>query len=323
MNKFEFAVADSIQTALEELNEHPAAAKVHAGGVDLVGELKHYTAQPDIVVDISEIPDLKWIADDAEGTTIGASVKLIDVIRHEAVSKKHAALQEAASVVGSPQIRNMGTIGGNLCQRPRCWYYRDEAYHCLKKGGDECFSVAGRNRNHCILGGGPCYIVHPSDCAPALIALNASVALQSVKGKRELPLEDFFILPESDATRENVLQPGEILTYIHIPAHAGKSAYIKFREKEGFDWALSACAAALEFSGKTCRSARVVLGGVAPIPWRVRSVESYLQGKEITEETARRAGEMAVEDAMPLAENANKVLLTKAIVKQALLKLNA
>lgn len=321
MKKFEFVTTNSVQSVLETLSEYPDTTMVHAGGVDLVGELKHYTAQPDILIDISEIEDLKYIADNANGTTLGASAKLIDIIHHDGIHQKHRALQEAASVVGSPQIRNMGTIGGNMCQRPRCWYYREEAYPCLKKGGEECFTVAGRNRNHCILGGSPCFIVHPSDCAPALIALNASVTLQDAEGKRDMPLEDFFTLPEHEVTTENVLKPGEMLTYLHIPPHGMKSTYVKFREKEGFDWAMASCAAAMELSGKTCQNARVVLGGVAPIPWRVKDVESYLQGKEITEAVAQQAGEMAVEDAMPLTENKYKVPLTKTIVKQTLLKL--
>jgi len=321
MNKFQYFQAQSVEDACQRLGNDFESVKLHAGGLDLIGELKENLIEPNTVISLSRLVELKGMRDTGDTLKIGALTTLADIAHHETVRNRYAALAQAAASVGSPQIRHVGTLGGNLCQRPRCWYYRDEHYDCLKKGGSLCYSIAGRNQYHAILGGGPCFIVHPSDCAPALVALGATIRLQSANGQREMPLEEFFVLPRVNFVRENKLQSNELVVELEIPATTMRSTYVKFREREGFDWALASVAAAMEMQGTTCTGARIVLGGVAPIPWRVQKVEEYLKGKTIDEESARQAGEMAVEGATPLAENQEKVDIVKSIVKTAILSL--
>ena len=321
MNKFQYIQAQSVADALSRLGDDFNSAKIWAGGLDLIGEMKEYLIEPQTVVSISRLAELKGIQDTGGSIKIGAVTTLSDIAHHETVRRQYTALAQAAASVGSPQIRHVGTLGGNLCQRPRCWYYRDEQIHCLKKGGSTCYSLTGRNAYHAILGGGPCFIVHPSDCAPALIALGAKITIQGVDGARQIPLEEFFILPQANVQRENILKSRELVTEIEIPATQAKSTYIKFREREGFDWALSSVAAALEFQDSVCAKASVVLGGVAPIPWRAKKAEAFLVGKEITGDAARQAGELAVDGAFALPDNAEKVDITKAIVQAAVFSL--
>ena len=224
--------------------------------------------------------------------------------------------------MASPQLRNQGTIGGNLCQRPRCWYFRGD-FHCAKKGGDTCYAIEGENRYHAIFGGDPCYIVHPSDTAPMLVALGASVKVAGQGGERTVALEDFFVLPDEELYKENVLQPGEMVTEIIVPAPASGlvSSYRKVRERGSWDFALASVALALRLSGKRVEEARVVLGGVAPKPWRSLAAEAALTGKQLDATTARTAAQAAVADAEPLEQNRYKVLLVKGIVEESLLAL--
>jgi len=220
------------------------------------------------------------------------------------------------------QIRNAGTVGGNLCQRPRCWYYRHEQAVCIKKGGSECFSYSGMNKYNAILGGGPSYIVHPSDLAPALVALGAEVTLKSKRGERVMPLEQFFTLPsEGSVLRENVLQPDEILTRVRVPAPQGagwRSTYIKFKERGSYDFALVSVALAARLEGGVIKEARLVLGGVAPIPWRCSKAEKALVGRKLDAETSALAGKVALEGAQPLTYNAYKVPLAQGLITKAL-----
>jgi xanthine dehydrogenase YagS FAD-binding subunit len=231
-------------------------------------------------------------------------------------------LAEAAESVATPQIRNVGTLAGNLCQRPWCWYYRN-GFPCFKAGGNQCFSVAGENQFHAIFGGGPSYIVHPSDTAPALIALDAAFRIAGPSGDRTVPAADFFVLPRQNAAAENVLANDEVLTSVQIPAaRAGmRSVYAKVLDREAWTHAVISAAIVLQMDGPTCRDARVVLGGVAPIPWRLPEVERALTGQPITEETAARAGDLAIAGARPLAKNAYKLPLTKNLVRRTLLDL--
>jgi xanthine dehydrogenase YagS FAD-binding subunit len=292
-----------------------------AGGIDLLGEMKDYIETPSVVVNLKSIPGLKSIKAGADGLTLGALVTLSEIAEHPVIRQKYTALAEAAESVGTPQLRNVGTVGGNLCQRPRCWYYRDEDTICLKKGGGTCYAITGENQYHAILGGGPSFIVHPSDCAPALMALGASVTIQGPTGSRNVPLEQFFTLPNVDAKRENVLKHGEIVTSIHIPAPAAgsRSHYMKIRHKESFDWALSGAAVVLSLNGKTVKDVRVVLSGVAPIPWRSKEAEAVLRGKGLNTALADKAGAAAVAKANPLGKNAYKVPLTRNTVRLAVL----
>ena len=295
--------------------------KVLAGGQDLVTELKEHLVEADTIVDLKRIPGLDKIERTADGgLTIGALVTLTELEEALAGDGPFAVLREAAGSIASPQIRSQGTVGGNLCQRPRCWYYRLEDAKCLKKGGDECFSYGGMNKFNAILGGGPSYIVHPSDLAPALVALGATIRLASPRGERALPLGEFFTLPsEADVLRENVLEADEIVVGLDVPAPAAgtRSTYLKFRERGSYDFALSSAALCVTLSGNTIDSARLVLGGVAPIPWRCTSTEELVAGKPMDQATWKAAAEDALSDADPLEQNEFKVPLTQGVIRRA------
>jgi xanthine dehydrogenase YagS FAD-binding subunit len=321
MKAFEYINPTEAKDAVAALTQAGQSSKPIAGGIDLLGEMKDYIRTPNVVVNLKSIPGLKSISSTAKGLDIGALVTLSEIADHPVIRQKYTALAEAAQVVGTPQIRNVGTIGGNLCQRPRCWYYRDEDIICLKKGGSTCYAVEGENQYHAILGGGPSYIVHPSDCAPALIALGATVTIQGPKGSRTIPLEEFFVLPTQSVFTENVLKHNEIVTAVHVPAPAAgtRSHYMKVRQKESFDWALSGAAVVLTMSGNTVKNSRVVLSGVAPIPWRSKEAESALKGQPVTASVADRAGAAAVAKAKPLGKNRYKVPLTRNTVRLAVL----
>lgn len=321
MKAFEYVNPGDVRSAVAALTEAGDKSKIIAGGIDLLGEMKDYIRTPDVVVNLKSIPGLNHIETGEKGLTLGALTQLVSIAENKSIQTGYTALSDAALVVGTPQIRNVGTIGGNLCQRPRCWYYRDEHVHCLKKGGTKCYAVDGENQYHAILGGGPSYIVHPSDCAPALMALNASVSISGPKGSRVVPLDKFFVLPTESLFRENILQPNEIVTQITVPAPAAgtHSHYMKVRHKESFDWALAGAAVMLVMSGNTVKDCRIVLSGVAPIPWRSREAEAVLKGKALTPALAEKAGAAAVAAAKPLGKNAYKVPLTQNTIKLAVL----
>ena len=293
------------------------------GGQDLLGTMKDYILTPATVVDLKRIPNLDKITVDGKGLHLGALVTITEVEEHPVILASYPVLAEAAGSIATIQIRNVGTVGGNLCQRPRCWYYRNERIVCLKKGGTKCYAApdSAENKYNAILGGGPSYIVHPSDLAPALLCLNAVLTITGPGGKsRQLPLAEFFTLPsEADVTHENVLKPGELVTSVFVPASAmaTRSTYVKFREKNSLDWALSSVALALETDGNIVKSARVVLGGVAPIPWHARAAEAALVGKPLNDATIRVAALAATEGAKPLAQNGYKVPLTQTMVRRA------
>jgi xanthine dehydrogenase YagS FAD-binding subunit len=322
MKAFEYTSPHDLRQASELLGNDFSRAKLLAGGIDLLGEMKERIIEPDRVVNLKSVPGLNHLEAGANGLRLGALVTLAEIEEHPVVRRSYAALAEAAHSVGSPQIRNVGTIGGNLCQRPRCWYYRDEAIQCIKKGGSKCYAAEGKNKYNAILGGSPSYIVHPSDCATALVALNGRVTIAGPGGKtRQAPLEEFFILPHVNVYRENILQPNEIVTMVDLPTPAPgtKSTYLKFKERDSMDWALSAVGAALTMHNGVVSNARVVLGGVAPIPWRSKEAEAVLHGKAVTPALADQAAEAALAGAKPLADNGYKVPLTKVLIRRALL----
>lgn len=314
MNNFAWVEPKGLAEASQALKGGGAAL---GGGIDLLCLLKDSLLAPARVVNLKSVPGLNTI-DTNDGLELGALVTLTRIAQHDRIRSSYRVLAQAADSVGSPQIRNVGTLGGNLCQRPRCWYFRDPEVHCLKKGGAKCYAVGGDNEYHAILGGGPCYIVHPSDLAPALIALNATVTTTN----RTLPLEEFFRLPAQRMDHETVLEEGEIVTSVKVPGSMGgwKSYYYKARERESFDWALASCAVALRMSGSTIEDARIVLGGVAPIPWRSKEAEAALRGKSLDESVAEAAGRAAVAMAEPMSENRYKIALTRNVVKIALLE---
>jgi xanthine dehydrogenase YagS FAD-binding subunit len=238
------------------------------------------------------------------------------------VRQDFAAVAEAAESVGTPQIRNVGTVAGNLVQRPWCWYYRN-GFPCYKAGGDRCFSAGGENQLHAIFGGGPSYIVHPSDLAPALVATNASFRVVGPDGERTLPAADFFVLPRVDVEHENVLADDEVLASVEVPAPAAgtRSTYHKVMDREAWTHATASAAIVLEMDGDVCREARIVLGGVAPVPWRVPEAERLLAGQRVTPELAGRVAAAAVADARPLAKNAYKIPLTRGVIERTLVTL--
>jgi len=317
MRAFQHVAPNSLQDVVALLNENPIQSKILAGGTDLLGEMKEHIEDPDRLISISRVDGLAGIRTENGITHIGAAVTLSELAEDSEIDNNHSVLAQAARSAGSPQIRNRGSLGGNLCQRPRCWYYRDEHYPCLKKGGETCFSIAGRNRYHAILGGGPCFMVHPSDCAPALLALGAQVHLLGPDGSRVVPMEEFYHLPGDDVLTETTIQPSEVVTEVEIPAHTMGSVYLKVREKESFDWALATVAAAFDMDGPYCLKANLVLGGVAPMPWRAIQAEELLQGQRLTDSLATQAAELAVLNALPLGGNEPKVIIARALVAQA------
>ena len=323
MKAFTYYNAKNVQDAVEALGNSGRDNRPLAGGTDLLGEIKNRYVSPDRLVNLKYIKGLDRIRySGRDGLTLGALTTLTEIAQNKRILSLYPALAEAAESVGSPQLRNMGTIGGNLCQRPRCWYYRSKELTCLKKGGNECYAVSGRNKYHCIIDGGPCFIVHPSDMAPALMAYGAGVTVASAKGERKVGLDDFFILPVNDTTRETILEPGEIVTGINVPAPSGnlKSCYFKFKERQSRDFALAGAAVVLEMDGGLCRKASIVLSGVSPVPHRSVAAEKALSGSSLNQAVVEKAAEAAVANAEPLDENGYKVQLAKTILKRAVLQ---
>ncbi len=322
MVNFEYFDATSLEGLPRLLGAKWGETVVLAGGTDLLDQLKERLIAPKRVVNIKKIRSLHGIRN-GDGLEIGALTTIAEVAGHDAIRRKYPVLAQAAWSIGTPQLRNMGTIGGNLCQRPRCWYFRGREFPCLKKGGSKCYAAEGLNKYNAILGGGPSFIVHPSDAAPALMALGAEVEIYGPQGTRTVPLDRFFQLPVDNLLRENILQPNELITKIVVPPAASgmRSLYLKFREKESMDFAISSVAAVLEMRGREVRRASIVLGGVAPIPWRAREAEAELKGKALSDGVIERAAAAAVAQANPLDQNEYKVALTRNLVKDALLRL--
>jgi len=322
MNAFEYAHPKTLQEALALLGSRWGDTEILAGGTDLLSLMKNYIVEPKRVVNIKGLQELSQIRVIPGGVTVGALVTLEELHHHETIRSEFHGLAQAAAGVSSPQICNMGTVGGDLCQRPRCWYFRngfgllarDESGRALVPGGD--------NRYHAILGNdGPAYFVNPSSLAPALIALGAKARLVGPKGERDVPLAEFFRIPKSDAERENILQPNEVLTQVMFPAglRGVRTATYEVRQKEALDWPLAAASVALTMENGKVGSARIVLGHVAPVPWPATAAEKWLAGQAITAETAAKAAEAAIEGAKPLSMNKYKVQLARVAVKRALL----
>jgi len=323
MKNFEMALPNSVDEAAGLLPKTIGddRARLLAGGQDLLTEMKEYLVEPELVVNLKSIPDLDGVVWASDGSLeIGALTTLASLEQDASIAAAFPVLAQAASSIASPQIRSAATVGGNLNQRPRCWYYRSEDYPCLKKGGTECFSYYGKNRYNAILGGGPSYIVHPSDLAPALVALGAEVQLISPRGERVLTLEEFFVLPsEGDVLRETRLAADEVLTRIRVPAPASgqRSIYLKFKERDAYDFALAAVALVLQTDGDRLANCRLVLGAVAPVPWRCTRTERKLAGRPLGEELVALAAQDALADAEPLSENGYKVPLTQGLIAEA------
>jgi xanthine dehydrogenase YagS FAD-binding subunit len=296
------------------------SASFAGGGSDLLGMVKDGIAKPDVLVHLRAIKGQDQVETKAGRVHVGGLITLDTLNHHPLIHTKYAVLSEAAGTVATPQIRNAGTLAGNVCQRPWCWYFRN-GFKCFKAGGDTCFSITGENQFHAIFGGGPSFIVHPSDTAPALVALDATFHIVGPSGARTLAAADFFTLPKANAARENALGDDEVLAAVDFPeARPGtRSTYHKVMDREAWTHAVVSAAIVLDMDGQVCRSARIVLGGVAPIPWRVPEAERLLTGQRVTPELTAKVAEAAVAGANPLAKNAYKVPLTREIVQRSVL----
>ena len=323
MQNFSYINATSLEQVPTLLGRSWDDAVLMAGGTDLIGEMKDYSTVPKRVVNLKTIDGLTYIQEDKNMLRVGAMTSLTDLLTNTIIKHDYTALHQAISVIASPQIRNMASIAGNILQRPRCWYYRSEDFPCLKKGGARCYAVGGINTYHAIFGSGPSYIVHPSDAAPALMALGAKVRIKGPTGEEEILMDDFFTLPETNIRRENILKPNEVVTELVIPKPEvnSKGQYLKVRERDSIDFALVSLAGQLSVENGVCTKASLVLGGVAPIPWRALEAERYLRGRKITKSRAESAAEAAVEDAKPMPDNGYKVEIAKNLVKEMVLKL--
>ena len=324
MKSFENVNVTSVKQAtmlLQKFQQEKKSAIVVGGGSEILQLMKERVVTPDYVVNLKTIPGLNSIKEERGGIRIGALTTLVEVEEHPAVREKSLILSEGAAEAASPQIRNAGTIGGNLCQRPFCWYFRSAHFDCLRKGGQVCYSVAGDSRYHAILGGGPSFIVHPSDLAPVLVALDAQIKIANAAGERIIPLEKFFVLPQVDFKHENILKPGDIVTEIFVPypKSGSKGFYHKVRERLAWDHAIVSVATVVQSGGGVARDARVVLGGVAPIPWRAPKAEDFLRGQKIDDAAAQKAAEIALEGARPMKDNTYKVGLAKSLIQRGLL----
>ncbi len=321
MEAFEYAYPKTAQEAVALLGSNWGETEVLAGGTDLLSLMKNYVATPKRVVNIKGIAELRGIRSSSDGLFIGALTRLDELHENKAV-RDFRAFAEAVAVAASPQIRNMGTLGGNLCQRPRCWYFRNGFGLLGRDETGRSLVPQGENQYHAILGNdGPAYFVSPSTLAPPLIALGARARLVGPKGEREVELANFYVISKTENERESVLQPNELVTQIVIPASSRKlsSATYEVRQKDAFDWPLAMASVAVQKRGRIVESARIVLGHVAPVPWPAPDAEKWLAGKAISHETAAKAGEEALRGAKPLSENKYKIQLARVAVKRALL----
>ncbi|MBV9866343.1 MAG: xanthine dehydrogenase family protein subunit M [Abitibacteriaceae bacterium] len=320
MKNFEYASARDTRQAVSFLGTDWNAARIMGGGTDLLDEMKERLVEPDRIVHLP-MAALDYIKSTPRAIVIGATTTIATLETHPVIKQHLPGLAQAATSLATPQIRNMGTIGGNLCQRPRCWYYRNAEYPCLKKGGSTCYAKDGANKYNAILGGGPSYIVHPSDIAPMALALNASVRIAGPKGERLVPLDSFFTLPNKNITRENILEPNEIVTEIIVPTLpvGSRSVYLKVKERDTQDFALASAGVAVTLKNGVVQVARIALGGVAPIPWRAPEAEAIIKGHKLTPQLAQTAAEAALKNAKPLNDNAYKVPLAITTLRRALL----
>ena len=319
MRAFEYSSPASAEEAIRLL---AGGSRALAGGTDLLPLMKADLASPSRLVNVKQFLDDR-IREDTGALSIGALTVLDEIEKNPVIRQRYTALAEAAAAAASPQLRNMATIGGNLLQRPRCWYFRSSRIPCWLKDGDDCPAVEGENRLHALYGGGPCHAVHPSDPASALVALEAQVRVRGKTGERLIPAEDFFALPSEARRAETVLEPDELILSVEIPAIAARSTYLKAMERKVWTFALVGVAAVMRSSGARVEHVRIVLTGVAPIPWRAKAAEDGLLGKELSETLLIDAADAALQGAAPLAHNAYKIPLLKTLVRRALVGISS
>ena len=329
MHPFEYIKPRSITEAIKLRSENPEQTRLIAGGTDILAEIKEGVVRPQRIVDLGGIVELRSIRETEEALAIGAMATIAEIAQHPGIRLRYAALAEAASGLGTPQIRNLGTLGGNLNQRPRCWYYRHPLTVCLKKGGDRCHALSGPSEYICVIGGDGCYSVHPSDIAVALVALDALIEIAGPAGTRILSIEQYFKGPDVDVTRENVLLPGELVTRVYLQApvdpaplmNQHNSLYLKARERQSGDFALASVAASLTLDRDSIRNMPVVLGGVAPVPYRARRVEEYFRGRLLADVDPPHGASLALHGASVMGDNGYKVTVATNLVKRAIIQL--
>jgi xanthine dehydrogenase YagS FAD-binding subunit len=327
MKSYELYEPTTVQQAVGLLNQFGATGKALGGGSDLIGGIMKDWVQgkgqplPVQIVDLTTIPDLKGITVGSDGAHIGATATLSEIIEHKDLQQTFPLLTQAALSVASPLIRNFGTLGGNINQRPRCWFYRGEDFNCYKKGGDFCYSVTGDNRYHAIIGGELCYIVHPSDTATALLAMNAQAKISGPGGDRTVPFDQYFHGPREDVLTENILKPNEVMTEVFIPTPAAgtKVAWTKLKDRQVYDFAVVAVAATFTLDGGNWKDGRITMGGVAPVPYRAQVVEDALKGKDV-KASAKAAAAQIRTVARPMSLNGYKVDIAQGLIERTILQ---
>ena len=336
MNKFNWYDARSVEDAVQQVNTTVGeelytasdnAAVFKSGGIDVLDMVKEGLIQPKTIVNVRNIPGLDQVKYDNKGLSIGANVTLAEIESNDDILSKYLALHSAVAHAATPQLRNMSTLGGNIAQRTRCWYFRSVDHVCFRKGGDRCFarsSTTGQNENHAILDNGSCVSVYASSIATALLAYGGSVMITNGKMEsREVPFSEFFVSPADDVSRETILGPNDLITEIRLPkpANGTKSFYTKQVERESYDWSIADLAIVADMNGAKCKEIAIVLGSAAPTPVRVEEAEKILRNKTITEELAVSAAKAAMVNARPLSKNSYKVPLFESIIKEGLLNL--
>ncbi len=318
MKDFKYIQPKNLNEAISALSKDSIPL---AGGTDILSLAKGNLLDSANVVNLKNIDGLNKIEKTNAGIRIGALTKLSAIVNNNLLKSEFTILSEAANSIASPQIRNVGTIGGNITQRPRCWYFRGD-FDCLKKGGDFCYAEVGKNKYHAIIGGSPCYIVHPSDIAVALLALDASLTIASKDGKKEIKVSDFFVIPDVDVIVENLLKPGEIITHINIPTFSKntQSAFHKFTERGVWDFAMVSVGAVIEKKGGKIKSGKLTFGGIAPIPWIDKGLNEKLIGLSLNEDSIIKFSKEVMKDAEPLEHNEYKVKLSQGLVVELLSK---
>ena len=317
--------ARSLADAVAAASAAAARGQVFAfsgGGTDLIQQIKDGTNQADVLINLRTVREARAVVVSPTETLIGGLITLSELAEHAALTGPWAVLREAAASVGTPQIRHAATLAGNITQRPWCWYYRN-GFPCFKAGGSHCFSEHGEHQQHAIFGGGPSFSVHPSDLAPALVALGATFEILRPDGPRHLTAAELFVLPSQNPARENTLGATDLLTGVRIPTPAVEtvSTYLKITDRAAWTHAEVSVAVVLQVEGARIQTASVVLGGVAPMPWRLPEVEQWLCGQALSAPVAGQAGTLAITHAQPLAKNGHKVPMTSAAVERALLRL--
>lgn len=320
MNKFAFVDCTTVDQVLAELKD---GAVIKAGGIDLLDLMKEGVVSPPKLVNIRNVTNLRGITLAPDGLHLGPLVTLSEIAEHPEIQRDYTALADAAGHAATPQVRNMATLGGNITQRPQCWYFRSSDFDCRKKGGtsQECHAQEGENQYHAVMNNGTCAMVHPSSTAVPLLAMNAQVEITSKNGKRNVAMSDFYVPPEKSLVNETVLQQDEIITAVFVPSpeRGTRSAYQKYGEKESFDWPLADAGIVLVMEGNRCRKAAVVMGVAAPTPIRSEAAEAVLTGATVDENTARAAARAAMQKATPLSQNGFKVQLFQAAIYRTIL----